>query len=156
MYSEMSISNEISMGQFRYRLKHLARHLTALERGGGGGWRMWNSNLRPLHWKSCALMINPQRTMINNTIIYVFIWWAASWQNQQNDCAPSEDSDQPGPMRLIWVFARRTVILLVLSWGGSNIVNHLQESARIVVAAPAVGVSWVASREMCLQWFSTR
>ena len=22
--------------------------------------------------------------------------WAASWQNQQNDCAPSEDSDQPG------------------------------------------------------------
>ena len=23
--------------------------------------------------------------------------WAASWQNQQYDCAPSEDSDQPGP-----------------------------------------------------------
>ena len=22
--------------------------------------------------------------------------WAASWQNQQNGCAPSEDSDQPG------------------------------------------------------------
>ena len=22
--------------------------------------------------------------------------WAASWENQQNDCAPSEDSDQPG------------------------------------------------------------
>ena len=22
--------------------------------------------------------------------------WATSWQNQQNDCAPSEDSDQPG------------------------------------------------------------
>ena len=22
--------------------------------------------------------------------------WAASWQNQQNDCAPSEDSDQSG------------------------------------------------------------
>ena len=22
--------------------------------------------------------------------------WAASWQNQQNDCAPSEGSDQPG------------------------------------------------------------
>ena len=22
---------------------------------------------------------------------------AALWQNQQNDCAPSEDSDQPGP-----------------------------------------------------------
>ena len=34
--------------------------------------------------------------------------------------AHSEDSDQTGRMpRLIWVFAGRTVILLVLSWGGS-------------------------------------
>ena len=34
----------------------------------------------------------------------------------------SEDSDQPGRMpRLIWVFAARTVILLVLSWGGSYV-----------------------------------
>ena len=32
--------------------------------------------------------------------------WAASWQNQQNDYAPSEDSDQPGhPPSLIRVFA---------------------------------------------------
>ena len=74
--------------------------------------------------------------------------WAASWQNQQNECAPSEDSDQPGHppslirvfavhsigslgpkvsscgQRRLWsdwadVFAGRTVILLVLSWGGS-------------------------------------
>ena len=31
--------------------------------------------------------------------------WATSWQNQQNDCAPSEDSDQPGhPPSLIKVF----------------------------------------------------
>ena len=64
--------------------------------------------------------------------------WDASWQNQQNDCAPSEDSDHPGhPPSLIsvfavrmtkathgvhsedWVFAGRTVVLLVLSWGGS-------------------------------------
>ena len=36
--------------------------------------------------------------------------------------AHSEDSDQTGQMpRLIWVFAGRTVILLVLSWGGSNV-----------------------------------
>ena len=32
--------------------------------------------------------------------------WAASWQNKQNDCAPSEDSDPPGhPPSLIRVFA---------------------------------------------------
>ena len=79
--------------------------------------------------------------------------WAATWQNQQSDRAPSENSDQPGyppslirlfavrsvaswgpklfsggqrrldqtgwMPRLIWVFAGRTVILLVLSWSGS-------------------------------------
>ena len=47
--------------------------------------------------------------------------WAATWQNQQSDCAPSEDSDQPGRRmpRLIWVFAGRTVTLLVLSCRGS-------------------------------------
>ena len=34
--------------------------------------------------------------------------------------ADSEDSDQTGRMpRLIWVFAGHTLILLVLSWGGS-------------------------------------
>ena len=32
--------------------------------------------------------------------------WAATWQNQQNECAPSEDSDQPlHPSSLIRVFA---------------------------------------------------
>ena len=49
--------------------------------------------------------------------------WAASWQNQQNDCASSQDSDQPGhPQmpRLIWVLAECTVILSVLSSGGST------------------------------------
>ena len=31
--------------------------------------------------------------------------WATSWQNQQNDCAPSKDSDQPGQSSLCthWV-----------------------------------------------------
>ena len=39
--------------------------------------------------------------------------------------AHSEDSDQTGRMpRLIWVFAGRTVILLVLSWGGWNHGSH--------------------------------
>ena len=39
------------------------------------------------------------------TYLYVSIW-AASWQNQQNGCASSEDSDQPGLLpSLIRVFA---------------------------------------------------
>ena len=32
--------------------------------------------------------------------------WATTWQNQENECAPSEDSDQPGhPSSLTRVFA---------------------------------------------------
>ena len=72
-----------------------------------------------------------QRRMLGR---YVTVW-ATSWQNQQNDCVPSEDSDQPGhppslksqaflmwtaktlirpgecpgcPGHLIWVFAGHT------------------------------------------------
>ena len=42
--------------------------------------------------------------------------WAATWQNQQNECAPSEDSDQPGhPPSLIRVFAVRMKKAWVLS-----------------------------------------
>ena len=74
--------------------------------------------------------------------------WAATWQNQQNVCAPSirpvwsesslsvwgklvslathwahsESSDQTGRMpRLIWVIAGRTLVLLVLSCRGTNL-----------------------------------
>ena len=44
------------------------------------------------------------------------IKWAASWQNQSNGCAPSEDSDQPGhPPSLIRVFAVRMKKAWVLS-----------------------------------------
>ena len=43
--------------------------------------------------------------------------WAATWQNQQNECAPSEDSDQPGhPPSLIRVFAVRIKKPWVLSY----------------------------------------
>ena len=43
--------------------------------------------------------------------------WTASWQNQQNACAPSEDSDQPGhPPSLIRVFALRMKKAQVLSY----------------------------------------
>ena len=43
----------------------------------------------------------------------------------------SKDSDQTGWMpRLIWVFAGHTVILLVLSWGGSNI--YISEDCKTI------------------------
>ena len=40
--------------------------------------------------------------------LYLGHIWAATWQNQQSECASSEDSDQPGhPPSLIRVFALR-------------------------------------------------
>ena len=43
--------------------------------------------------------------------------WATTWQNQQSDCAPSKDSDQPGhPPSLIRVFAVRMKKTWVLSY----------------------------------------
>ena len=43
--------------------------------------------------------------------------WAATWQNQQGECAPSEDSDQPGhPPSLIRVSAVRMKKPWVLSY----------------------------------------
>ena len=48
---------------------------------------------------------------------YSFHIWAASWQNQQNDCAPSEDSDKPGhPPSLIRVLAVHMKKAWVLSY----------------------------------------
>ena len=54
-------------------------------------------------------------------------WLRPSAQSDQSSlCLPadSEDSDQTGRMpRLIWVFAGRTAISLILSWGGSFLVS---------------------------------
>ena len=51
-----------------------------------------------------------------STVLF-FAVWAATWQNQTSDCAPSEDSDQPGhPPSLIRVFAVRMKKAWVLSY----------------------------------------
>ena len=64
--------------------------------------------------------------------------------------AHSEDSDQTGRMhRLIWVFGWRTVILLVLSWGGPN-----PFSCRYLTVAPGVIGLWLYYREPGSKSFS--
>ena len=75
---------------------------------------------------------------IHGYIVYMFVYtcildiWVrvymsrdmtkpATWQNQQNGCAPSEDSDQPGhPPSLIRVFAVRMKKHWVLSYALST------------------------------------
>ena len=56
-------------------------------------------------------------SMLDNSI------WAATWQNQKNECAPSEDSDQPGhPPSLIRVFT----VCMKKSW----VLNYLLSAER--------------------------
>ena len=58
-------------------------------------WRLYCGFLYPY----CMIRLSVCLMMQENN-------WAATWQNQQNGCAPSEDSDQPGhPPSLIRVFA---------------------------------------------------
>ena len=66
--------------------------------------------------------------------------WAATWQNQQSDCAPSKDSDQPGhPPSLIRVFAVRMKKAQVLSYPLS--------------AQQRLWSDWVdAQADLCLRW----
>ena len=68
--------------------------------------------LTPRLWSYQATNILPSSRLCNKIMTpFPFcngMKWAATWQNQQSDCAPSEDSDQPGhPPSLIRVFAVR-------------------------------------------------
>ena len=79
--------------------------------------------------------------------------WASAQSDQSSLCAQwvaqdpvflhanSEDSDQTGLMpRLIWVFPGRTVILLILSWGGSY-----QNDERVIYSI-GLGKMWWLGR----------
>ena len=79
-------------------------------------------SFEPRHDKTNKMTVRPAKTQISLGICPV---WSESLLCAQ--CvgkdpsflhADSEDSDQTGP-RLIWVFAGRTLTLLILSWGGS-------------------------------------
>ena len=83
-----------------------------------------SKKIEPPHDKTNKVTMCPAKTQISLGICPV---WSESslctqWVAKDPSFlhADSEDSDQAGWMpRLIWVFAGRTVTLLVLSWGGS-------------------------------------
>ena len=98
-------------------------------------WKFASSgwDIELVSWFKGQTGINP--SLESCTIISPNTIWAASWQNQQNDCVPSKDSDQAEHQpSLIRVFAARSMggcpawsefslgayaILLVLSCGSS-------------------------------------
>ena len=86
---------------------------------GRYSWYLSHLMTKPTKWH-----VHPAKTQISLGIRPV--WSEAllfAWRKLVSlgtHWAHSEDSDQTDRMlRLIWVFAGRTVILLVLSWGGS-------------------------------------
>ena len=83
----------------------------------------------PRHDKTNKMAVHPAKTQISLGILPV---WSESllsaWRNLgflATHWVHSEDSDQTGWMaRLIWVFTRHTLILLVLSCSGSFVKFH--------------------------------
>ena len=70
-----------------------------------------------LHYLPRSHLWDARHTLINTSKRLYMLKWTTSWQNQQNDCAPSDDSDQPGhPPSLIRVFAIRMKEAWVLSY----------------------------------------
>ena len=90
--------------------------------------------LSRLMTKLTEWFVRPAKTQISLGIHLVWSESSLSAWRKLGSLSPhwahSIDSDQTGRMpRLIWVFAGRTVILLVLSWGGSVSVSVLQSHA---------------------------
>ena len=111
----MSISSEILMGQFLYRLKNLARYLAKSVGGGGvAGWGGGN-------------IIKHNRLFFSKShFLYYSIFSPTSKKRKEkgleilcdNDCSTKDDDNEC-----------------------NNLCIHLQERVRIVVVDQSVGVS---------------
>ena len=89
------------------------------------GLLLWLKQMSHLMTKPTKWPVHPAKTQISLGICPVWsVTSLSAWMHigsLATHWAHSEDSDQTGRMpRLIWVFAGRTFILLVLSWGGSD------------------------------------
>ena len=73
--------------------------------------------------------------------------WAATWQNLQNDCAPYEDSDQPGhPPCLIRVFA----VCMKKAWVLGYPLNvHSEDWSDWADAQADLSLRWAHSHFVC-------
>ena len=84
--------------------------------------RNWNFGIHKNKLTVNSFILIIAKITIDNKFDTQLCWirqkniWAATWQNQQSECAPSENSDQPGhPPSLIRVFAGRMKKALALS-----------------------------------------
>ena len=93
-----------------YHVKCLVHDISVRQHYKSAHWAPCsNQTLSWYDWKIVESDVKPEQTTTTK--------WAASWQNQQNDGAPSKDSDQPGHLpSLIRVFAVRMKKAWVLSY----------------------------------------
>ena len=96
--------------------------------------------IEPPRDKTNNVAVRPAKTQISLGIRPI---WSESllsaWRNLWSlatHWAHRENSDQTG--RMIWVFGGRTVILLVLSWGGSINLFEVEKGQFIVEKQPIV------------------
>ena len=118
----------------------------------------------PIKWKMCAyatqwvkkltrVLVSTTWTTANSNT------WAMTWQNQQNECAPSEDSDQPRLLpSLIRVFAVRSMGSLgpkVSSCGQRRLLSDWADAQADLSLRRAHThfVGFVMSRLTCIFWF---
>ena len=109
----------------------------------------------PPHDKTNNVVVRHAKTQISLGIRPV---WSESslsaWRNLRPlaiHWAHSEDSDQTRRMpRLIWVFAGRTVILLLLSWGSSDFNNLLSDTWQTEDKSK---LNWIPLYLWHLSWF---
>ena len=79
-------------------LLHLMLTLEHLAENDLKNWRrdVQTASCRHALHPSCKTFPSPGRVHRNSGQVPKKSNWAASWQNHQNDCASSKDSDQPG------------------------------------------------------------
>ena len=89
-----------------------------------------------------------ERFLMNFILLFHYNW-AATWQNQQSECASSEDSDQPGHLpSLVRVFAVRMKKPWVLSY-------PLSEQRRLIRLGGCPGWSEpsLGAHLLCWLWY---
>ena len=131
MYVTLWISGSFSGMCIGYNTMYIGAHMIWLQNCNNIHSILTNTLIEPPRDKTNNVAVRPGETQINLGIRTV--WSESSLCAQWIDKDPSflhadsEDSDQTGRMpRLIWVFAGRTLTLLVLSRGGSIFIQSLR------------------------------
>ena len=142
-----SVNNKVQQSRLRtqsYLVENSRRHVFAwcgsyccnelMNTNSRWSYTFAQQHLSRLMTKPTKWHVRPAKTQI--TLGIRPVWSESSlsaWRKLGSlaiHCAHSEDTDQTRRIsRLIWVFAGRTVILLVLSWGGPIHVIRVNELA---------------------------